>query len=256
MKKSHSILVFIGVLMIARLTVPGEKVRADAIELFARVIVDSTSLRSGPGTNFRQIGVAQRGETFLIKRRSTQGYWFQIERLDGTFAWIMGDAVYNHEVRDGVEEGRGSSIFAPPPLQEATAELAVTFGVLDRGGMMVIRPTFFLAPEFGIELSGGASVSTAGRVFLGGVAGLVNIFPRSPVVPFFAVGGGIAFSDPNADTFLLQRGTTSMIFGGGGLRIGFRKRITLRLDARAYVFFLPDRYVAQEEFSGGLSVFF
>ena len=41
-----------------------------------------------------------------------------------------------------------------------------------------------------------------------------------------------------------------------GLRLGFHYRLTLRLEARAYTFFEPDRFVAQEEFSAGLTVFF
>jgi hypothetical protein len=43
---------------------------------------------------------------------------------------------------------------------------------------------------------------------------------------------------------------------GAGLRIGFRYRITLRLELREHLFFEPDRTVAQEELSAGLTVFF
>ncbi|MEM9070063.1 MAG: SH3 domain-containing protein [Myxococcota bacterium] len=229
--------------------------RADDVELFARVIVDSTPLRSGPSASFRRVGIAFRGDTFLVKRRSTQGYWFQIERPDGTLAWILGDAVYNHEVGED-DERRPSRVFAPPPLVDAHIEIAADFGALGGGGFMAIRPTILIAPEVGLEITGGASVSRAGRILLAGVGGVVNVFPRSPVVPFLVVSGGVAFSDPNADTFLLERGSTAMLAGGGGLRFGFRQRITIRIEARAYVFFESDRYVTQEEFSGGLSVFF
>ncbi len=241
------------------LSLVSARIAADDLELYARVIVDSTPLRSGPSSAYRRVGVALRGETFLVRRRSTRGYWFQIERPDGTLAWIMGDAVYNHEVGED-DEGEGSlhrsRVFAPPPLLEAHVEIATDFGVLGGGGFMAVRPTLFIAPEVGIEVTGAASVSRAGRLLMAGIGGVVNIFPRSPVVPFLAVGGGVAFSDPNADTFLLQSGSTAMLVGGGGLRFGFRQRITLRLEVRTYVFFEPDRYVTQEEYSGGLSVFF
>jgi hypothetical protein len=42
---------------------------------------------------------------------------------------------------------------------------------------------------------------------------------------------------------------------GAGLRIGLRYRLTLRFEARSYVLFETDRYVRQEEFSAGLTVF-
>ncbi|MFT5359055.1 MAG: hypothetical protein ACI9KE_006298, partial [Polyangiales bacterium] len=51
-------------------------------------------------------------------------------------------------------------------------------------------------------------------------------------------------------------GRTGVLYGGGGLRFGFRHRITLRVDVRSYAFFQADTYVSGEEYSGGLSVFF
>ena len=38
---------------------------------------------------------------------------------------------------------------------------------------------------------------------------IVNVFPRSPVVPFATLQGGVAASSPNADTFLLDSGAIS-----------------------------------------------
>lgn len=232
----------------------GSAVRADDVEVFARVVVDSTPLRSGPGSSFRQVGLAVRGDTFPVKRRATSGYWFQIERPDGTLAWVMGEAVYNHELGEG--EGRRWRIFAPPPLNDAHVEIAATFGVLGGGGFMAIRPTLLVAPIFGLELTGAVAVSRAGRLMLFGGGGVINVFPDWPVVPYLVIGGGVTVSDPNADTFLLESGSIPMLYGGGGLRFGFRQRLTIRIEARAYAFFEPGRYVAQEEYSGGLSVFF
>ncbi|MCB9618378.1 MAG: SH3 domain-containing protein [Sandaracinus sp.] len=228
--------------------------QADDVEVFARVVVDSTPLRSGPGSSFRQVGLAVRGDTFPVKKRATSGYWFQIERPDGTLAWVLGDAVYNHELGEG--EGPRYRVFAPPPLRDAHVEIAATFGSLGGGGLMAIRPTFLIAPYFGLEITAAVAVSRAGRLLLAGGGGLLNLFPDWPVVPYFAVGGGVTISDPNSDTFLLESGSIPMLYGGGGLRFGFRQRLTLRLEVRAYAFFEPGRYVAQEEYSGGLSVFF
>ncbi|MEM9863619.1 MAG: SH3 domain-containing protein [Myxococcota bacterium] len=229
--------------------------RADDVEVFARVVVDSTPLRSGPGPQFRRVGVALRGDTFEVLRRATTGYWFEVERPDGTRAWILGDAVYNHEVGE-LENARRWRVFAPPPLNDAHVEIAVTFGALSGGGLMTVRPTILVDPHFGVEITGAAAVNRAGQLLVGGVGGIINIFPNWPVVPYVAVGGGVAFSNPNSDTFLLEEGTIGHLYGGGGLRFGFRKRVTLRVDIRAYAFFEANRYVAREEYSGGVSVFF
>ena len=225
---------------------------------YARVIVDSVALRSGPGSNYRQVGLALRGDVLPVRGRATRGFWFEVERTDGTHAFVLGSAVYVHEV--GPDEAGGGRLwprlFAPPPLPEAHGEVSITFGMLGDAGFMALRPAFYLAPEAGIELTAAASVSQAGRLLLGAVGGIINVFPHSPVVPYIVGGGGVAQSAPNADTFLLESGRVALLYGGGGLRFGLRHRITLRVEARAYAFFEANRYVTKEEYSGGLTVFF
>ncbi|NOY92716.1 MAG: SH3 domain-containing protein [Deltaproteobacteria bacterium] len=225
---------------------------------YARIIVDSAALRSGPGAGYRQVGLALRGDVLPVRGRATRGFWFEVERPDGTHAFVLGSAVYVHEVSD--DEASGGRLwprlFAPPPLPEAHGEIAITFGMLGDGGFMALRPAIYLAPEAGIELTAAASVSKAGRLLIGGLGGILNVFPRSPVVPYVVVGGGVAQSTPNADTFLLESGMSAMLYGGGGLRFGFRHRLIVRIEARAYAFFEANRYVAKEEYSGGLTVFF
>jgi hypothetical protein len=222
---------------------------------FARILVDATPMRSGPGPAFRQVGTARRGEVYPIRQRASMGYWFEIERPDSTVAWVLGDAVYVHD--EGAEATHFlPRLFAPPPLPDARGEVAMTFGALGGGGFMAARPSYLLQPAAGLELTAAASVSRAGRILIGGVGGIVNLAPRSPIIPYVAVGGGLAHSDPNADTFLLQSGTVGMLYGGGGLRFAFRYRLILRVEVRAYAFIEPDRYVTDEEYSGGLTVFF
>lgn len=229
--------------------------------VFARIIVDRTTLRSGPGHAFRAVRSARRGDVFPIVERGTRGYWFRIEVPDGTFAWISGDAVYTHEL-SAEEASRGRflpEVFAPAALPHANGELAFQFGVLGLSapsGFMAIRPAIQLAPEFGIEATLAAAVGEGGRLLIGTLGGIVNVFPESPVVPFIVGGGGFVVSDPNADTFLLRSGVTGALYAGGGLRFGFRYRITLRLEARAWAIYDENRYVAQEELSAGVTVFF
>jgi len=235
-------------------------VRADDAEepvVYARVIVDATALRTGPGAGFRIVRVAEQGESFEVRERATRGYWFRVELPDGSLAWIDGNTVYTHEVGP---RSRGSRLrallFAPPPLVAARGELAIQFGVLSGNGFMALRPTWLLAPTFGFEANLAASVGSAGRLFMGGAGPVINIFPSWPVVPFFAGGGGFAQASPNADSFVLGTGTSSMLYAGGGLRLGFRYRLIVRVEARSYAFFDADRLVDQQEVSGGLSTFF
>jgi len=230
----------------------------DEPEPYARVIVERATVRAGPGIGFRGVYQAQRGEVFPLRSRASAGYWFQIELPDATLGWIAGDLVYNHEVGD--EEASGGRflpwLLAPPPLPGARGEVAISGGVLGDGGMLSLRPTVLLDPAFGFELSASAAVATGGRLLLATVGPVVNVFPSSPVVPFATLQGGVTLSSPNADTFLLESGGLATLSAGIGLRIGFRFRLTLRLEAREHVFFEADRRVAEKELSAGLTVFF
>lgn len=227
--------------------------------IYARVIVERADMRSGPGPSYRHVWTAHRGDVFPIAERGPSGYWYRVELPDGTQAWIQGAAVYAHELSDHeATEGRfAPEVFAPPPLPQATGELAFSFAALGLvNGFMAVRPAFYIAPEFGIELGGGASVGEGGRLLLATGGAIFNAFPASVVVPFVVGGGGAAFSDPNADTFLLRSGVTGALYAGGGLRFCFRYHITIRIEARAWVFYDENRYVPQEEYGGGLTVFF
>ena len=69
-------------------------------ESYLRVIGQKVSVRSGPGANYREVAVADRGQVFQVLERGTNGYWFKIELEDGTSGWIVGDVVYPFEVGD------------------------------------------------------------------------------------------------------------------------------------------------------------
>lgn len=227
------------------------------VEVYARVVVETTALRTGPGATFHLVRVANQGETFRVEQRAPRGYWLRVQLPDGTLAFVPGDAVYTHEVGPKSRSARAlAKVFAPAPLLAAHGELSLALGVLGQSGFMALRPVWLLAPSFGFEANLGASVGSAGRIFLGGVGAIVNLFPNWPIVPFAVAGGGGVYASPNADSFVLDEGTRSMLYAGGGLRFGFRYRLILRVEGRAYALFDANRLLAQQEISGGLSAFF
>lgn len=240
------------------LTASASRVCADDAQPYARVIVERSEVRTGPGGGYRRLHVAQRGEVFPIRARATRGYWLLIELPDSTHGFVAGDHVYTYEVAgDETRSGRFLPwLFAPPALPAAHGEIAISGGVLGGGGMIAIRPSFLLDPAFGIELNAMAVVAEGGRLWLGTIGPLFNLLPSSPIVPFATVQGGVTASSPNADSFLLGSGSIATLSAGAGLRFGFHYRITLRLEARSYAFFEPDRMLSQEEFCAGLTVFF
>jgi uncharacterized protein YgiM (DUF1202 family) len=229
---------------------------AGAGQVYARVIVEWAPLRTGAGPGFRIARLAQRGERFLVHERASRGYWLRVELADGSLAYVQGDMVFTEEAAPTQQSRVMAKLFAPPPLLGAKGEIAVTLGAMGQSGFMAIRPSWLLAPVFGFEANLAASVGASGRIYIGGAGALINLFPHWPIVPFFTGGGGVAYASPNADSFVLEKGTRPMTYAGGGLRFGFRHRIIVRVEARSYVFFNANDLRAQQEISGGLAAFF
>jgi hypothetical protein len=234
----------------------GRPAHADSDDTYARVVTTSAALRAGPGPGFRILQTARRDDTFRVQGRAAAGYWLELELAGGGRAYVQGDAVWLFDSGERPVERTGWGIFAPPPLQHASGELAFCFGALSGSGFLAVRPSWLLAPSFGFEANLGASVGSLGRLFLIGAGGIVNLFPSWPVVPFVVAGGGTVRAAPNSDAFIFESGGRSMLYGGGGLRFGFKHRLILRVEARGYTFFDADRRIAQQEISGGLSAFF
>ena len=68
---------------------PGYARAADRVDAFARVVVEETSLRSGPGVSHRVVYIAHRGETFIVESRKGSGFWLKVVMPDGRSGWVV-----------------------------------------------------------------------------------------------------------------------------------------------------------------------
>ena len=111
---------------------------SDDVEAFARVVVEETALRSGPGVSHRVVLVAHRGDTFVIESRKGAGFWLKVVLPDGRSGWVLGETVQPIAVSANAPDRPSTpGFFAPPPLAEARGGVAIMGGVLDetpRGG--------------------------------------------------------------------------------------------------------------------------
>jgi len=226
--------------------------------VLARVMVESTNVYSGPGSGYRRVYVARRGNAFRVRGRASRGYWLRIELADGREGFGLGQTGSTYVVsEDDAPDGRPLPwLLSPSGLPLAHGELALIGGALGTGGLFGGRVSYLFDPAFGIEVSGGVAVASSGRLVLATLGPIVNLFTSSPLGLFATVQTGITASSPNADTFLLSRGSVATLSGGVGLRLSLRYGLTLRIETRAHAFIEPDRYVTREEISGGLAVFF
>jgi len=230
---------------------------------YLRVIAQKAPVHSGPGGNYREVFVAERGQVFAVLERGSRDFWFKVELEDGTSGWILGDVVFPFEVGptdDGVFTRMGRAIkrtlLGPSPVAYADVSLSFSAGLLDREGVFLLRPSWLIDPHWGVEGFAGLSPRAEKDVYLSGLAFVLRLAPGAVVGPYVSVGLGPAVIPPKADNFLDERQALVAMTAGGGLEITFKKQITLRLDARNWSLFDQNQASNGQEYSGGLAIFF
>jgi len=255
--------VLVGALAFAS---PARASNDEDVEAFARVVVDSADLRSGPGISYRIVTSAHRGETFAIDGRPTSGFWLRVFLPDGRAAYVLGDQVQPFAVNpDAPSHPSRPGLLAPPPLEGARGGLAIVGGVfngpVDDGsrasfGYMEIRPQLVLHKSISLDGFLGDALTADGQQILYGAGATVHFFPSWPICPFGTLGGGGLSSFPTSDSFVLKRHDSFVGRVGGGLLLALRNRILVRLEVTNLTVFTADTYKNAQTYAGGLGVYF
>ncbi len=233
-------------------------------DAYLRVIAQRAPVHTGPGGQYRDVYVAERGEIFPVLERGTRGYWFRIKLEDGTTGWVFGELVSPFEVVGSADSdllrrawrATRRTLFGPSPVVDADVELTVSAGTLAGEGIFLLRPSWLIDPRWGFEGFLALSPRLAENLYLLGAGFTVRLEPSAAIRPYLHVGAGAAILRPKADNFLDDNRTMAAMAGGGGLELTFKKQITVRFDFRNWVIFDADEGSSAQEYSGGLAGFF
>jgi hypothetical protein len=235
-------------------------------QAFARVVVESADLRSGPGVDYRVVYQAHRGETLALDGRATTGFWLRVVLADGRIAYLLGDEAQPFAVTPG-ERGAPSrpGLLAPPPLVGSRAGLALVGGMLSipvatgavaRFGYVEARPSVLIHETIALEGFVGNGLTSDGAQLLYGGGLAVYLAPRWVVCPFLGLFAGGISVVPNPDSFVLKREDLYLARAGGGVLFALRNRILVRLEATELSLFSAETYKNAQTYSGGLGVYF
>ena len=235
-------------------------------QAFARVVVDSAELRTGPGVSHRVLYDAHRGETFALDGRPGSGFWLRVLLPDGRIAYALGDEVQPFAVTPG-EEGAPSrpGLLAPPPLAGTRAGFALLGGVLSipvvgggvqRFGYIEARPSLVLHQTVSLEGFVGDGLTSAGAQLLYGAGVAIYLAPSWPICPFVGMFAGGLSLRGNPSSFVAQQADYYVARAGGGVLFALRNRILVRLEATNLSVFSADSYKNAQTYSGGLGVYF
>ncbi len=239
---------------------------AEEPEAFARVVVDSAELRSGPTISSRVIYTAHRGETFAVDGRLGTGFWLRVVLPDGRIAYGVGDEMQVFAVRPGEPEAPSRpGLFATPPLEGANAGFAILGGVLsipvrDQStrafGYLEGRPSIVLHRTVTLDGYIGDALTADGSQILYGGGVTVHFAPSWAICPFLGIGGGGLHVRPNADSFVLKREDLYMARAGGGVLMALRGRILVRLEVTNLTLFDSESLKNAQTYAGGFGVYF
>lgn len=236
-------------------------------EAFARVVVDSAELRTGPSVSYRVLYVAHRGETFALDGRPGAGFWLRVLLPDGRAAYALGDEVQPFAVNPN-DEGAPSrpGFFSPPPLEGSRAGLALMGGLLSLPptagssaktyGYVEARPSLVLHKTVSLEGFVGDGLTSQGTQLLYGGGVAIYLAPDWPVCPFLGLFAGGLSVFPTADSFVLTRQDSYLAREGGGILLALRNRILVRIEVTNLSVFTADSYKNAQTYSGGLGVYF
>jgi hypothetical protein len=255
-------------LFLAFVATPSVALAADQVEpeAFARVVVDSADLRTGPGVSYRVLYTGHRGETFALDGRPGTGFWLKVLLPDGRTAYALGDEVQPFAVNPH-DEGAPSrpGLFAPPPLTGSRGGMALLGGLLSipevgapvqHYGYLEVRPSLVLHKTVSLEGFVGDGLTSDGTQLLYGGGLAVYLAPDWPICPFVGLWGGGLSVYPNGTSFVLKREDLYVGRAGGGILLALRNRILVRIEVTNLSLFNAETYKNAQTYSGGLGVYF
>jgi hypothetical protein len=235
-------------------------------EAFARVVVDSAELRTGPGVSYRVLYTSHRGETFALDGRPGTGFWLKVILPDGRTAYALGDEVQPFAVNPHDENAPSRpGLFAPPPLEGSRGGLALMGGLLSlpsdtgttqRYGYAEARPSLLLHKTVALEGFIGDGLTADGTQLLYGGGVGIYLAPSWAICPFVDLAAGGLSIIPNQTSFVLKKGDYYVARAGGGILLALRNRILVRIEVTNLSVFTPDLYKNAQTYSGGLGVYF
>ena len=218
-----------------------------------QVIEPYIELHTGPGRGYPVFHVVDRGEWVDVITRKTD--WFRVRTHKGKEGWVNRTQMETTLTRSG-EKAR----FAEPGMGDFSNrrwEAGLIGGVFDGADMITVYGAYAMTSNLSAELSASQVFSNYSNAYTGTAALVAQPFPEWRISPFFLVGTGIIYTDPNVTVVHGNNRTDQIGSVGAGVRCYLTRRFILRAEYRNSVIF-QDSDDNQEinEWQAGFAFFF
>jgi len=208
-------------------------VLAEVSYFSVRVAEPYIELHTGPGRGYPVFYVVDRGELLDVLMRRTD--WFRVRTTGGKEGWVKREAMELTLTPEG-EPTR----FADADLGDFSRrrwEAGLLGGDFEGADVMSVYAAYAMTPNFSAELSVSQVFGDYSDALVASVNLVAQPFPEWRVSPYFSLGSGIIYTDPNV-TLVDENDRTEQIGNvGAGLRCYLTRRFLLRAEYRNYVIF-------------------
>ena len=206
-----------------------------ADEAMVEVVVAGPYLemRTGPGRGYPVFHVVDRGETITVLKRRTD--WFRVRTRKGKEGWVRRD-----EMEQTLTPAGGQTRFAEADIGDFSRrrwEAGVLVGDFEGGDTISAYAGYAMTRNLSAELSVSQVFGNFSDAVVGSVSLLAQPFPEWRISPFFSLGTGVIYTDPNV-TLVDETDRTEQIGSvGAGVRVYLTRRFIVRAEYRNHVIF-------------------
>jgi len=210
-------------------------------------------LHTGPGRAYPVFYVVDRGQTISVLKRRTD--WFRVRTDKGKEGWAS-----REEMQLTLTPAGDQTRFAEAGFGDYSKrrwEAGVLAGDFEGGDVVTAYAGYAMTANLSVELSVSQVFGNYSDAITGSISLLAQPFPEWRLSPFFLLGTGLIYTDPNVTLVDESDRTEQLASVGVGVRCYLTRRFLLRAEYRNSVIF-QDKDDNQEinEWKAGFAFFF
>ena len=245
-----------SLLMLALLLLQGlldRQVLADEQALEVVVAEPYLELHTGPGRAYPVFYVIDRGKAISVLKRRTD--WFMVRTEKGKEGWVKRAEMQLTLTPEGEQTRFAEANFGD--YSKRRWEAGVLAGDFKGGDVVTAYADYAMTANLSAELSISQVFGNYSDAITGSISLLAQPFPEWRIAPFFLLGSGLIYTDPNVTLVDESDRTEQLASVGAGLRCYLTRRFLLRAEYKYSVIF-QDTNDNQEinEWKAGFAFFF
>lgn len=228
-------------------------VQADEVYFQVRVVEPYIELHTGPGRAYPVFHVVDRGELIEVIKRRTD--WFLVRSSRGKQGWVNRSAMELTLSPDGDPTGFAEAEFGD--FTRRRREAGMQAGDFEGASIMTAYAGYYLNGNLSVELALSQVFGDFSDALSASANLLAQPFPEWRLSPFFLLGTGVIYTDPNVTLVNEQDRTEQIANVGLGVRWYLTRRFILRAEYQNHVIFQDtDDNQEIDEWKAGFAFFF